>query len=133
MRELPRGTVTFVFTDIEDSTRLLHKLGEERYASCSQSTLASRNAVSKHGGADVDTQGDQFFVAFEKASDAIAAAREVQAAVADGLARVRIGVHTGEPVVTEEGYIGVDVHRAARIMAAGHGRQPLFRRAVVTT
>jgi class 3 adenylate cyclase len=73
----------------------------------------------------VDTQGDAFFVAFARASDALAAAEEAQRALEGGPMRVRIGLHTGEPLVTEEGYVGMDVHRAARIAAAGHGRQIL--------
>ena len=85
-----------------------------------------RNAFSQHGGIEVDTQGDAFFVAFARTSDAVLAANDIQAALAAGPVRVRIGIHTGEPVVTEEGYVGVDVHRAARIMGAGHGGQVLL-------
>jgi predicted ATPase len=122
MVALPAGTVTFVFTDIEGSTRLLHELGDEAYAQ----TLAGHRRVVRAAfgrGREVDTQGDAFLYAFERASDAVAACSEVTAALEDGPIRVRIGVHTGEPIATEEGYVGVDLHRAARIAAAGHGGQ----------
>jgi class 3 adenylate cyclase len=126
VRQLPSGTVTFLFTDIEGSTRLLHELGE-RYADVlAEHRRVLREAFSRHGGVEVDTQGDAFFVAFARAGDAVAAAGEAQDALATGPVRVRIGVHTGEPVVTEEGYVGTDVHRAARIMGAGHGGQVLL-------
>ena len=125
VRDLPAGTVTFLFTDIEGSTRLLHDLGE-RYADIlAEHRHTLRNAFGRHGGVEVDTEGDAFFVAFQRASDALAAAAEAQRALRDGPVRVRIGIHTGEPVVTEEGYVGMDVHRAARVMAAAHGGQVL--------
>ncbi|MBA3476287.1 MAG: hypothetical protein H0T10_05970 [Actinobacteria bacterium] len=125
MRALPTGTVTFAFTDIEGSTRLLHEFGD-RYADVlAEHRRILRDVFSRHGGVEVDTQGDAFFIAFARASDAVAAAGEARAALADGPARVRIGIHTGEPVVTDEGYVGLDVHRAARIMGAGHGGQVL--------
>ncbi|HEV3480230.1 MAG TPA: adenylate/guanylate cyclase domain-containing protein [Gaiellaceae bacterium] len=126
MRNLPGGTVTLLFTDIEGSTRLLHELGERYAEVLAEHRRVLRDAFSRHGGVEVDTQGDAFFVAFRSASDAVAAAREATAALADGPVRVRIGVHTGEPVLTEEGYVGVDVHQAARIMGAGHGGQVLL-------
>ena len=84
-----------------------------------------RESFSRHGGLEVGTQGDSFFVAFADAGSAVAAAGEVQAALAGGQMRVRIGIHTGEAVVTDEGYVGIDVNRAARIMSAGHGGQVL--------
>src|SRR5690242_8006804 len=123
MRDLPGGTVTFLFTDIEGSTRLLHELGADAYAE----TLAEhrevlREAFARHGGVEVDTQGDAFFVAFPTAAGALAAAQEAQKALS---IPVRMGIHTGAPLVTEEGYVGADVHRAARIAAAGHGGQVL--------
>jgi predicted ATPase/class 3 adenylate cyclase len=125
VRELPRGTVTFLFTDIEGSTRLLHELGD-RYADVlAEHRRVLRETFSRHGGVEVDTQGDAFFVAFARASDAVAAGGEIQEGLAGGPVRVRIGIHTGEPVVTEEGYVGADVHRASRIMGAGHGGQVL--------
>src|SRR2546430_363724 len=125
MSELPTGTVTFLFTDVEGSTRLLRELGD-RYAEVLHEHRATlRRAFERHGGIEVDTQGDAFFVAFPKASEALAAAAEGRDALARGPIRVRMGLHTGEPVVTEEGYVGIDVHRAARIAAAGHGGQIL--------
>ena len=115
-----------LFTDIEGSTRLLHELGG-RYADVlAEHRRVLRDAFSRHGGVEVDTQGDAFFVAFARAGDAVAAAGEAQDALAHGPVRVRMGIHTGEPAVTEEGYVGADVHRAARIMGAGHGGQVLL-------
>ncbi len=132
MRELPTGTVTLLFTDIEGSTRLLQQVGE-RYAD----VLAAlrhvlRTVFHQWHGHEVDTQGDSFFVAFARASDAIAAAVAMQRALAAGAwpdgvtVAVRMGVHTGEPLRTAEGYVGLDVHRAARVMSAGHGGQVLL-------
>jgi predicted ATPase len=123
--ELPSGTVTFLFTDIEGSTRLLHELGEAYADALAVHRRVLREAFARHGGVEVDTQGDAFFVAFGRASDALAAAREAQSAL-DGPIRVRMGLHTGEPLLTDEGYVGIDVHRAARIAAAGHGGQVLI-------
>ena len=123
MRELPRGTVTFLFTDIEGSTRLLHELGAEEYAQrLAEHRRVLREGFARHDGVEVDTQGDAFFVAFPTALGALTAAREAQAGLE---LPVRMGVHTGTPLLTEEGYVGSDVHRAARIAAAGHGRQVL--------
>jgi predicted ATPase/class 3 adenylate cyclase len=123
MRELPSGTVTFLFTDIEGSTRLLHDLGTEPYAEAlAEHRSVLREAFSRHGGAEVDTQGDAFFVALPTAPSALAAAREAQDALS---IPVRMGIHTGTPLLTDEGYVGADVHRAARIAAAGHGGQVL--------
>jgi len=121
--ELPRGTVTFLFTDIEGSTRLLDELGAEEYGDrLAEHRLFLREAFARHGGVEVDTQGDAFFVAFPTAPGALDAAREAQDALD---VPVRMGLHTGTPLLTEEGYVGHDVHRAARIAAAGHGRQVL--------
>ena len=125
---LPTGTVTFLFTDVEGSTRLLTELGD-RYADVlAEHRRALRRAFLAHGGVEVDTQGDAFFVAFAKASDALNAAADGREALAPGPVKVRIGLHTGEPLVTDEGYVGIDVHRAARIAAAGHGGQILASR-----
>ena len=125
-RELPTGTVTFVFTDVEGSTRLLQQLGADAYADAlAQHRRALREAFIRHDGVEVDTQGDSFFIAFSTAPAAIAAAAEVQQVLAAGRIRVRMGIHTGTPHVTDEGYVGADVHRAARIAAAGHGGQIL--------
>jgi hypothetical protein len=127
MRELPTGTVTFLFTDVEGSTRLLQEHGG-RYADLlAEHRRVLRAAFVRHGGVEVDTQGDAFFVAFASAREAVAAAAEGQAALS-GPVPVRIGLHTGEAQVTEEGYVGLDVHRAARIAAAGHGGQVLLSR-----
>ncbi|HJU37543.1 MAG TPA: adenylate/guanylate cyclase domain-containing protein [Gaiellaceae bacterium] len=123
MRELPRGTVTFLFTDIEGSTRLLDELGAEEYGNAlAEHRRVLRGAFGRNGGVEVDTQGDAFFVAFPTAPGALEAAREAQDEL--GLP-VRMGLHTGTPLLTDEGYVGTDVHRAARIAAAGHGRQVL--------
>jgi predicted ATPase/class 3 adenylate cyclase len=125
-RKLPTGTVTFVFTDVEGSTRLLHHLGIDAYAEAlAEHRRALREAFVRHGGVEVDTQGDSFFIVFSTAPAALAAATEAQQVLAPGPIRVRIGIHTGTPHVTEEGYVGPDVHRAARIAAAGHGGQIL--------
>ena len=125
MAELPTGTVTFLFTDIEGSTKLLHELGD-RYADVlAEHRRILRDAFTANNGVEVDTQGDAFFVAFARATDAAAAAAEAQGGLADGRVRVRMGIHTGEPIRTDEGYAGMDVHRAARIAAVGHGGQVL--------
>ena len=124
MRELPAGTVTFLFTDIEGSTRLLHDLGPEAYADAlAEHRRIVRTACTARGGVEVDTQGDAFFVAFADVRAALETARVITQELGDGPVRVRIGLHTGTPLVTDEGYIGVDVHRAARIAAAAHGGQ----------
>lgn len=119
---LPAGTVTFVFTDIEGSTRLLGELGGEAYA---EALAEHRHAVrlAFASGCEVDTQGDAFFYAFERASDAVIACRDAVAGLEDGPIRVRVGIHTGEAVLTDAGYVGVDVHRAARIAGVAHGGQ----------
>jgi predicted ATPase len=121
--ELPRGTVTFLFTDIEGSTRLLEQLGAEEYgAVLAEHRRVLREAFGRHGGVEVDTQGDAFFVAFPTAPGALEAARAAQEELE---VPVRMGLHTGTPLLTDEGYVGPDVHRAARIAAAGHGGQVL--------
>ena len=126
--DLPAGTVTFLFTDIEGSTRLLHELGDAYADELAAHRHALRDAFTRHGGVEVDTQGDAFFVAFARAGKALAAAADAQRAL-KGPIRVRIGLHTGEPLLTEEGYVGIDVHRAARIAAVGHGGQVLISQA----
>jgi predicted ATPase/class 3 adenylate cyclase len=126
-RDLPGGTVTFVFTDVEGSTKLLHALGAEAYADAlATHRRILRDAFNAHGGVEVDTQGDAFFVAFPTAPGALAAAAQARDALSGGPIRVRIGLHTGTPHLTHEGYVGADVHRAARIAAAGHGGQVLL-------
>jgi YVTN family beta-propeller protein len=134
MPELPSGTVTFLFTDIEGSTALLNRLGREYGVVLEEHQRILREAVAAHGGHEVDTQGDSFFIAFRRAKDAVAAAVDVQRDLAahpwpDGVQLlVRMGLHTGEPQVGEKRYVGIGVHRAARIGAAGHGGQVLLSR-----
>jgi class 3 adenylate cyclase len=132
MSALPGGTVTFLFTDIEGSTQLLQRLGD-RYADVVRDHRGIvRDAFGEHGGTEVDTQGDAFFYSFGRARDAVAGAVAAQQALAehrwpdDAVVRVRMGLHTGEPTVGEEGYLGLDVVRAARICSAGHGGQILM-------
>ena len=123
-RELPTGKVTFLFTDIEGSTRLLHDLGETAYAAeLEEHRRIIRDACGAEGGVEVDTQGDAFFFAFSSATQALAGAAVAQEALARTSFRVRMGIHTGTPHRTTEGYVGVDVHRAARIAHAAHGGQ----------
>jgi predicted ATPase len=130
MIEQPSGTVTLVFTDIEGSTRMLSGLGTERYArALAEHRRLLRAAFARHRGYEVDCEGDAFFVAFESAAEAVAAASETQAELGDGPIRVRMGVHTGEPGLDPPKYVGMDVHLAARVMAAGHGGQVLVTRA----
>jgi predicted ATPase/class 3 adenylate cyclase len=125
--DLPRGTVTLMFTDIAGSTALLRDLGDRYPDVLADHRRVIRAALRRHAGVEVDTQGDAFFAAFARASDAVTAAIAIQAALdASVPARVRIGIHTGEPAGTPEGYVGMDVHRAARIAAAGHGGQVLI-------
>ena len=127
VRELPTGTVTLLFTDIEGSTRLLHELGPERYGEVlAEHRRVLREAFAGHGGVEVDTQGDAFFVAFPHAAAAVAAAEDAQRRLAEGPIAVRIGLHTGTPHVIDEGYVGEDVHLGARVAAAGHGGQVLL-------
>ena len=124
--ELPTGSVTFFFSDIEGSTKLLQALGEERYAAVlAEHRLIMRAALEAQGGVEVGTEGDSFFVAFPTASGAVEAARAITARLAEGQAKARIGLHTGTPLRTAEGYVGEEVHRAARVAAAGHGGQVL--------
>jgi predicted ATPase/DNA-binding SARP family transcriptional activator len=123
---LPEGTVTLLSTDVEGSTRLLHELGPEQYREAlHRHRQILREVFTRHGGVEVDTQGDAFLISFPTAPDAIRMAQEATHALASGPIRVRIGVHTGAPLLTAEGYVGVDVHRVARIADAGHGGQVL--------
>jgi predicted ATPase len=126
-RDLPIGTVTFLFTDVEGSTKLLHELGPDPYAEALAAHRRSlRDAFARHGGVEVDTQGDALFYAFPTASGALEAAGEGQLLLSSGPIRVRIGIHTGAPRVTDEGYVGDDVHKGARIASAGYGGQVLL-------
>nr|MDQ2982146.1 adenylate/guanylate cyclase domain-containing protein [Actinomycetota bacterium] len=123
---LPTLAVTLLFTDVEGSTKLLHALGAAGYADAlAEHRRVLRAAFERYGGVEVDTQGDAFFFAFPDAPSGLAAAGEARSALESGPISVRMGIHTGRPLKTEEGYVGVDVHRAARIAAAGHGGQVL--------
>ncbi len=132
MAELPAGTVTFVFTDLEGSTALVKELGETYGEVLSQHRRIVRDTFGASGGSEIDTQGDAFFYAFPRAREAVTASVEVQRAhaaatwPADATVRVRIGLHTGEPVVGEEGYHGLDVVRAARICTVARGGNVLM-------
>ena len=126
MADLPTGTVTFLFTDIEGSTKLLRELGDEYAPVLAEHRRILRDAFAAHDGVEVDTQGDAFFVAFARARDAVAAGAAAQRALASGPIQVRMGIHTGEPLRTDEGYVGMDIHRGARIAASGHGGQVLI-------
>jgi predicted ATPase/class 3 adenylate cyclase len=133
MAFLPTGTVTFLFTDIEGSTTLLQRLGDRRYAEVLEDhRRILRDAFMEGHGQEIDTQGDAFLVAFSRARDALGTAVAAQRAIArhvwpDGASlRVRMGLHTGEPLSRDTGYVGIDVHRAARIAAAAHGGQILL-------
>src|SRR5437667_7772859 len=119
MPELPAGTVTLLFTDMEGSTRLLQQLGERYAGVLADSRHLLRQVFAQYHGHEVDTQGDAFFVAFARATDAVSAAAAIQRVLAEQSwpgatsVRVRIGLHTGEPMLTADGYIGMDVHHAA--------------------
>jgi class 3 adenylate cyclase len=132
MPPLPSGTVTFVFSDIEGSTALLKRLGERYDGVLSDHRRLMRECFTELGGVEIDTQGDAFFFAFPRARDAVAGAVEAQRAHAahewpDGTAvHVRMGLHTGEPAVGSEGYLGLDVVRAARLCTAGKGGHVLL-------
>jgi predicted ATPase/class 3 adenylate cyclase len=135
VRDLPAGTVTLLFADVEGSTRLLHALGERFAPARARMRELVRAAAADHGGAEVDWAGDGAFLAFSRARDAVVAATDIQRALAaepwlpDEALRLRIGVHTGEPELDDEGYIGMDVVIAARICAAAHGEQIVVSRA----
>src|SRR5215472_12777499 len=132
VRDLPAGTITLLFTDIEGSTQLLHQLGDgysELLATC---RALLRSAFQEQRGHEVDTQGDAIFAVFARASDALSAAVAAQRALAayswpqGAEVHVRMGLHTGDPSRVAEGYVGLDLHRAARIMSAAHGGQVLL-------
>ena len=132
MTALPSGTVTFLFSDIEGSTALLKRLDERYRDLIDQHRRLVRDTFTRHDGVEIDTQGDAFFFAFARARDAVAAAVEGQRAHADASwpdaveVRVRMGLHTGEPAVGAEGYLGVDVVRAARLCATAQGGHVLL-------
>jgi predicted ATPase/class 3 adenylate cyclase len=134
MAELPTGTVTLLFSDIEGSTRLLERLGDRYVEVLTEHRRLLRASFARFNGREVGTEGDALFIAFGKASEAVAAAAAAQSAVAahpwpDGVVvRVRMGIHTGEPILAGQDYAGLDVHRAARICSAAHGGQVLLSR-----
>ena len=130
MREsLPDGTITFVFTDIEGSTRMIQRLGGEYTDVLGTHARLVRDAAARHGGYEVDTQGDSFFIAFSDADEAIAAAVEAQRSLLGfpwphgSPVLVRMGVHTGTAAIVDSDYVGFDVHRASRIANSAHGGQ----------
>jgi predicted ATPase/tetratricopeptide (TPR) repeat protein len=125
----PSGTVTLVFTDVEGSTRLLAELGPERYREVlGRHHAVLREAFGRHDGYEVDNEGDSFFYAFASAGAAVEAVGEAMGALDDGNVRIRVGIHSGEPLLDPPKYTGLDVHLAARIMSAGHGGQVLLSR-----
>ena len=132
MKDFPAGTITFLFSDIEDSTSLLAQLNEDYTALLTEQREILRRAFAQHEGQEVGVQGDSFFVAFPRATEAVAAAIDGQRQMAahewplGANVRVRMGLHTGEPWLADAGYVGMDVHRAARIADAGHGGQVLL-------
>jgi len=130
--DLPEGTVSFLFTDIEGSTQLLDRLRDQYATLLADHRRILRDAFTKWNGSEIDTQGDAFFVAFPRATEAVSAVVDIQRTLAthtwpqDVEVRVRMGLHTGEPLTVEEGYVGMVVHRAARIAHVGHGGQVLL-------
>jgi len=138
VRELPRGTLTVLHTDVADSTPLTVRLGDRYPEVLATHRTLLRAAFGAHEGHEVDTQGDSFFVVFARSTQAIAAAVAIQRALAaerwpeGGAVRVRIGIHTGEPIRTAEGYTGLDVIRGARIKDAGHGGQVLLSKSTAS-
>lgn len=137
MTELPAGTLTFVFSDVEGSTRLLRHLGERYGPVVADHQRLMRDAFTRHGGREVDAQGDSFFVAFAHARDAVLAALGAQRSLGEhewppqAELRVRIGIHTGPAEVVGQRYVGLAVHRAARTCSLGHGGQILVSQATV--
>ncbi len=129
---LSGGTVTFLFTDIEGSTKLLQRLGDDYASALADQRLILREAFEKYHGREIDTQGDSFFVTFNRSLEAVQAVIEAQRCLAShnwpqgATVRVRMALHTGEPKIGPTGYVGLDIHRAARICSAGHGGQVLL-------
>src|SRR5919197_4108566 len=132
MSDLPQGTVTLLFTDVEGSTKFVHELGDAYAGVLADHRRIVRDAVAAAGGYEVDSRGDEFFLAFEQARQAADAAVTLQQSLAThdwptGVqVRVRVGLHTGRPTERDGAYFGMDVHRAARICQAGHGGQVLL-------
>src|SRR5215831_16489278 len=129
--DLPAGQVTFLLTDIEDSTGLLRRLGDGYARVLGEVRRLLRRAVQRSGGTEVDVRADELFAVFKRPAGALQAAMAMQRKVQsrawpEGVSvRVRIGVHTGRPTLTDNGYVGLAVHAAARICAAAHGGQIL--------
>jgi class 3 adenylate cyclase/catechol 2,3-dioxygenase-like lactoylglutathione lyase family enzyme len=129
---LPAGTVTFLFSDVEGSTRLARELRDRYAEALADHVRVLRAAFEAQGGHEIDTQGDSFFFAFSRAREAVLAAASAQRALSEHSwpegceLRVRMGLHTGEAAITDGRYLGVAVHRAARVCAAGHGGQVLL-------
>jgi DNA-binding NarL/FixJ family response regulator/class 3 adenylate cyclase len=137
MNELPQGTVTLLFTDVERSTQLVHQLGDAYAGVLADHRRLVREAVAACGGYEVDSRGDEFFLAFPTAAEAVDAAVSLQQTLASHdwppgtQVRVRMGLHTGRPTLRDGAYFGMDVHRAARICQAGHGGQVLLSAATL--
>jgi class 3 adenylate cyclase/CheY-like chemotaxis protein len=135
MAELPTGTVTFLFTDVEGSTALAHKLAHDFQDVLVEHRSLVRSAVAERNGVEIDVRGDEFFVAFDDAAAAVHAAIAAQRAISshtwpqDAELRIRMGMHTGEAIYADKDYLGIDVHKAARICFAGHGGQILLSEA----
>ena len=128
--DLPTGTVTFLFTDVEGSTKLLEEIGDEAYEEAlSVHRRIVRAACQAHDGVEVDTQGDALFFAFPEPSGALTAAQQMTEGLASGPIQVRVGLHTGSPRLGEEGYVGSDVHFGARVAACAHGGQIVLSQA----
>jgi DNA-binding NarL/FixJ family response regulator/class 3 adenylate cyclase len=137
MGELPRGTVTFLFTDVEDSTGLVRDLREAYGAVIGDHRRLVRDAVEERGGYEIDCRGDEFFLVFARPDDAVATALAIQRQheshgwPGERPVRVRMGIHTGEPAVEEDDYVGIDVHHVARLGYVGHGGQVLLSQATL--
>ena len=128
----PSGTVTLVFTDVEGSTKLLEELGTDGYREALAARRVVREAFALHQGYEVDYEGDAFFYAFSSAHAAVAAVSEAMVGLETGPIRIRVGIHTGEPALDPPKYVGMDVHRAARVMSAAHGGQVVLSPSTVS-
>ena len=136
MPELPTGQVTFVFTDVEGSTRLVRDLGDSYVGVIADHRRLVREAFAERNGYEVDARGDEFLLAFQSPADAVETAIAIQESHdshgwPDGPVRVRIGIHTGTASIEDDDYVGIDVHMVARLCAAGHGGQVLLSQATV--
>jgi DNA-binding NarL/FixJ family response regulator/class 3 adenylate cyclase len=137
MRELPQGPVTFLFTDVEDSTGLVRELGDAYRRVIADHRRLVRRAVTARGGHEIDCRGDEFFLAFGRPDDAVETAIAIQQTheehewPGERPVRVRMGIHTGEPAVEDDDYVGIDVHHVARLCSAGHGGQVLLSEAAL--